>query len=178
MIDVEIILPKGYYTDYLKYLFPLDPSTRAHRVTSVSNLGKLLIAYAKVSLKPVPTPDPGDRYGKITLSLPLTDTTQDLQDKYLYYTSADTARLQGVLKAEFNLDFIAYYLRGTVMGHQKKEIIEMFVASRHLVDVDPYEALHKRIYRMEQRKMQELSKKLIRKANYFEEKLNTDGLYD
>lgn len=176
MIEVSINLQTGYYLDYLGYLFPRDPETGAYAVSSTTDLGKLLIAYAKVSDMPVTQPPAGDNVKTVTLSLPLTDTSQDRRNKWLYYTETDTARLQAVLKAQFNMDFVAYYLRGSVMGHQKKEIIEMFIVSRRLISVDPFEALHKRIYRMEQKKMQAVSQKLIRKANYFEESLNIEGL--
>lgn len=176
MIEISISLQNGSCLDYLGYLFPRDPETGAYSVSSSTDFGKLLIAYAKISDHPVPVPAIGDGFSAVTLSLPLTDITQDLQHKWLYYTKTDTARLQAILKSEFNRDFIAYYLRGSVMGYQKKEIIEMFIVSRKLITVDPYEALHKRMYRLEQRKMQELSRKLIRKAHYFEESLNIEGL--
>lgn len=176
MIEISIVLPVGYYLDYFGYLFPRDPESGAYCVSSTTDIGKLLIAYAKISDKPIQAACGGKSMQTVTLSLPLTSTSQDLRNKWLYYTEADTARLQAVLRTEFNLDFIAYYLRGSAMGHQKKEVIEMFIVSRKLITVDPYEALHKRVYRMEQRKMQEVSRKLIRKANYFEESLNIEGL--
>lgn len=175
MIEISISLQEGSYLDYLEYLFPKNQNG-AYSVSSTSDLGKLLIAYAKVSDRPLQNTVAPAGMQTVTLSLPLTDTTQDLQNKFLYYTKTDTARLQAVLRTEFNRDFIAYYLRGIAMGHQKKEVIEMFIVSRRLISVDPYEALHKRVYRMEQRKMQEVSRKLIRKANYFEESLNIEGL--
>lgn len=175
MIEVSINLQEGYYLDYLGYLFQKETNSDAYVVSSTTDIGKLLIAYAKVSERPV---NPEEKKGTklVKLILPLTDTSQDLRNKWLYYTEADTARLQAVLRTEFNLDFIAYYLRGSVMGYQKKDIINMFIVSRKLISVDPYEALHKRVYRMEQKKQQEMSRRLIRKANYFEESLDIDGL--
>lgn len=176
MIEVDISLQTGYYLDYLGYLFTRDTQSGAYAVSSTKDIGKLLIAYAKVSELPVPGPETREGYKTVKLMLPLVDISQDLQNKWLYYTKADTARLQAVLRTEFNIDFVSYYLRGSVMGVQKKEIIDMFIVSRKLITVDPYEALHKRVYRMEQRKMQEYSRKLLRKANYFEESLDIEGL--
>lgn len=176
MIETNISLQDGYYLDYLEYLFPRDTKSGAYAVSSVTNIGKLLIAFAKVSDLPVPEPEAREGFRTVKLALPLVDISQDLQNKWLYYTKGDTARLQAVLRTEFNIDFVSYYLRGSVMGVQKKEIIEMFIVSRKLITVDPYEALHKRVYRMEQKKMQEHSRKLLRKANYFEESLDIEGL--
>ena len=176
MIETNISLQDGYYLDYLEYLFPRDTKSGAYAVSSVTNIGKLLIAFAKVSDLPVPEPEAREGFRTVKLALPLVDISQDLQNKWLYYTKGDTARLQAVLRTEFNIDFVSYYLRGSVMGVQKKEIIEMFIVSRKLITVDPYEALHKREYRMEQKKMQEHSRKLLRKANYFEESLDIEGL--
>ena len=176
MIKIGICLPTGCYLDYLGYLFPRDPESGDYVVSSVTDFGKLLIAYAKVSDKPVRMPEDSRDSRTVTLSLPLTDISQDLQNKFLYYTKGDTARLQAVLRSQFNQDFIAYYLTGLVMGAKKKDIIEMFIVSRNLTSVDPYEALHKRAYRIELQKMQAVYRKLLRKANYFQESLNVEGL--
>lgn len=176
MIEVQLRLQIGRYLDYLGYLFPVDPETKAYKVTSASDLGKLLICYVKVSDTPVRTVSEDSGQRVVTLSLPLTEITQDKQNKWLYYTDTDMKRLEAVLRASFNIDFIAYYMKGISMGYQKKEVIEMFIVSRGLVSSDPFEAMHKRVYRMEQHKMSALSSQLQRKAKYFDETLDLTGL--
>lgn len=175
-MDIKLRLQIGRYLDYFGYLFPKDPASGHYMVSSATDLGKLLIAYVKVSDTPISSYPEDEGETIVTLSLPLVDISQDLNNKWLYYSIADSKRLQAVLKATFNMDFIAYYLKGTSMGYQKKEVIEMFIVSRGLVSADPFEAMHKRVYRLEQQKMKGLTTQLLRKAKYFDETLDTTGL--
>ena len=59
---------------------------------------------------------------------------------------------------------------------QKKDIIDAFIISRKLCSVDPADALHKRTYRHELKKMEKYTAYLHRKANYIRESLDTSGL--
>ena len=175
MLTVEFRIKEGILLDYLAYLCPVDKTTGRYQVSSTSDLGKLLIAYARVSERYVPLL-PGDREKVITLQLPLSNASRSMNDRWLYYEPQDMLRLQSVLKATLNMDLISYYLNGKSRGLQKKEIIEMFIVSRNLINVCPYEAMHKRVYRSEQRKMAEQFRLLERKARYFEESIDTTGL--
>ena len=96
MVKIGICLPTGCYLDYLGYLFPRDPESGDYAVSSVTDFGKLLIAYAKVSDKPVRMPEDSRDSRTVTLTLPLTDISQDLQNKFLYYTKGDTVGGQPV----------------------------------------------------------------------------------
>ena len=113
----------------------------------------------------------------VTLKLPKLIYTQSKENKWLTYSQESTKRIRDVLVARFHQDFIAYWLRGQMMGCQKKEIVEMFITSRRLGgELDPFDALHKRAYRLEQKRQQLLVDQLLRKARYFDETLDTKGL--
>lgn len=172
---VQWPIEPGILRDYLAYLFPPDPETGAYCISSTRDIGKMMIGFVRTADKPV-NPARGTAASLVRLKLPLMDGTQNLKDRWLYYTSADASRLKMLLRATFNMDFEAYYLAGLSRGIAKKEIIEMFIVSRKLVNIDPYEALHKRAYRTEQRRLQGIATNLLRKAKYFEESLDISGL--
>lgn len=175
MIEIRLKLQIGIYMDYLAYLFPLDADTGHYKVTAASDLGRLVIAYAMRSDTPKPEKPAGDNERYLTLDLPDCDSTQHLKNRWLYIQAGDEARIFGALKSIFNMDLINYYQRGWGMGYQKKELIEMFAVSRGLMTVDPYEALHKRVYRLEQQKMARVSQILLNKVKYFEQTIDKSG---
>ena len=158
--------------DYLKFLFP-PGEDGALKVSSVPAIGKLLIAHCRESGYPVHEPE-GDRI--FSLDLPLLPSTQSLCYKFIYYSVSDMAALNLALKAYFDLDFAGYYRRGEKLGFQKKDIVEAFILSRGLVSKDCFDALHKRVYRAEQRSMATMTDRLMRKAYYIDESINTKGL--
>lgn len=174
---VQWSVEPGILRDYLAYLFPPDPEAEAYLVSATRDIGRMMIGFVKVSDRPVKPPQ-GAPQNIVRLKLPLLDATQNMRDRWLYYTSADASRLRMILRATFNMDFDAYYLEGLSRGISKKEIVEMFIVSRKLVNVDPYEALHKRAYRNEQRRQQCIVANLLRKAKYFDESMDTSGMPD
>ncbi len=177
MITSTLILPDDIYLKYLGYLFPIDGDTGFYQVSTRLDLGRLCTALAEVSdTKPAPSREPG-KMKSVTLRLPKLIYTQSKEDKWLTYSQESTKRIRDVLVASFHQDFIAYWLRGQMMGCQKKEIVEMFITSRRLGgELDPFDALHKRAYRLEQKRQLLLVDQLLRKARYFDETLDTKGL--
>lgn len=160
-------------TDYLRYLFPADAEDGICMVKSASDFGALLISHIRESERPPRIPD-GDNV--LELGIPLCDATQNLVNKFIYYSDGDTKRLNAGLAAVFDIDLKAFYLKAEGLGYSKKDIIEAFIVSRGLAGCDPYDALHKRIYRSEQAKMKAVSRKLIRKVYYMFESLDIDDL--
>lgn len=160
-------------TDYIKFLFPEEKDTKYLKVSGSHPFGKLVIANVSVSGRPVAPPE-GTNI--VTLHLPKQDATQDLANKFLYYTAGAICRLNAALKATFDMDFHDYYQRGIDLGYQKKDIIDAFIISRKLCSVDPADALNKRTYRHELKKMEKYTAYLSRKANYIRESLDTSGL--
>ena len=55
------------------------------------------------------------------------------------------------------------------------DIIDAYIFSRGLAP-ESYDALHKRVYRREQKSREELKRKLLRKAYYINESINYSGL--
>lgn len=160
-------------TDYIKFLFPMEKGSDFLKVSGAHPYGKLLIANISVSEKPVYPPEDGNI---VKLQFPRQEATQDLKNKFLYYTTGATCRLNLALKATFDMDFHDYYQRGVDLGYQKKDIIDSFIFSRGLCTVDPSDALHKRTYRHELKKLEKYTAYLSRKANYIRESLDTTGL--
>ena len=173
MMTVYLPVNEALLTDYLKYLFPTEKGSSCLKVSGACSFGKLLIANITTSGHPVPVPE-GDNV--IKLHIPKQDCTQDLADKFLYFTHGAVCRLNAALKAVFDMDFHDYYQRGIDQGYQKKDIIDAFITSRELSSVDPGDALHKRTYRHEQKKRLSRARYLARKANYIQESLDTSGL--
>ncbi len=160
-------------TDYLRYLFPPFENDDACMVKSAHDFGALLISHVRESERPVRVPD-GEHV--LELKLPMNDATQNLANKFIYYSDGDMKRLNSGLTAIFDIDLKTFYLKAEGKGFSKKEIIEAFIISRGLAGCDPYDALHKRIYRSEQAKMKAISKKLLRKVYYMFESLDIEYL--
>lgn len=163
--------------DYLGYLFPPDKDG-VLQVSVTSSTGKLLLAFAKCSQGPVPCTGPD----VVRLALPAHHLSS-LNNRFLYYTKEDMIRLNLALRAEFDLDFEAYFRRGEALGIQKKDIIDAFIFSRKLTtEADPdtlqktHATLHKRIYRKQLNDLEDTRRKLLRKAYYINESINTTGL--
>lgn len=174
MTTITVKFKIGTYLDYLGYLFPIDQTTGHYKATATCDLGRLLIGYAQVS--PVPKAiHVGNGEKCVDIDLPDCDATQHLRDKFLYVGPGDESRLDYVLRALFHMDLINYYQWAISFGYQKKEAVEMFIVSRKLISADPYEAIHKRIYRLEQKKMVETTKKLLNKIRYFEQSVDKTG---
>lgn len=160
-------------TDYIRYLFPPTESGGLCKLKSSHLFGQLLISHVQTCLLPPERPE-GDTV--IEIELPKNDATQAYCGHFLWLSSAAMARLNMALKACFELDLNLYYARATTCGFQKKDIVEAFITSRGLVSTEPYDALHKRIYRREAAKREKLTQVLIRKLRYINEALDTSGL--
>ena len=77
-------------TDYIKFLFPEEKDTTYLKVSGSHPFGKLVIANISVSGRPVAPPEGANI---VTLHLPKQDATQDLANKFLYYTAGAICRL-------------------------------------------------------------------------------------
>lgn len=171
-MTVDFRLPdEAALLEFFAYLFPRDKETGCYKVSGTNDVGRLLIAYARTTDKPAAEAPSGTGH-PVRLELPLSHLTQSLSGKWLYYSAPDTLRIIAALRAVFNIDFRSYYLAGLSRDYGKKETIEMYIVSRGFVRADPYEALHKRVYRAEQKRMSRLTAQLLRKARYFEESLD------
>lgn len=159
-------------TDYIRYIFNGD-GTSPLKISSSHEFGELLIAHARTSDRPVPRPD-GNHV--IEIELPMSNATQSLANRFLYYSKADMKRLNMGLNAIFNIDLRTYYLKGLDLEWPKKDIITAFITSRKLFSTDVYDSLHKRAYRREIAKQSKLTKKLLRKVYYIHESIDSTGL--
>lgn len=160
-------------TDYCRYLFPQEEEGGPNVVNGRAIFGRMLIGSCRIC-EAQPAKPNGDNV--IQLRFGESHGTQRFRDKFLFFTSGDMAALNLALKAVFDLDLNTYYQYATALGFEKKDIIDAFIVSRGLSTHDPGDALHKRIYRREQKKHQQLSALLLRKVKYINEALDTSGL--
>ena len=153
--------------DYLRYLFPPLPDGRL-KVKSSHDVGRLIISYCRTSATPVDTGE-GDM---LTFVLPKTHITQNFVHKFLYIPAIDMNRINLALQAVFNLDFAVFMQKGLSAEFSKTELIDAFITSRGLVTTDNFEALHKKEYRLMQRKKESIFHKLYRKSSYIQETID------
>lgn len=175
MLTVLFNCPEGYLLDYLKHMFPPDQEGRL-QVSTRKDLGRLMVGMARSSPSPRKDTEPRERFACCTMRLPDGDSTQHLRNGFLYYTKGDMTRLLDTLRAVFNLDLLSYYYKGLGLGFRKKDILEAFVVSRGLAENTPYEALHKRIYRIEQKRRSSYARQLARKVEAYTESIDTSEL--
>lgn len=174
MLDVKLKVDSPMMADYLAYLFPPESEGGPLKVYARNSVGRLLVAHCKVSELPVDLP--GDGY--VSLSLPNDEATKPMIDRFLYYDRHDTAALNMAIAAWFDLEFRQYYLTGLEIGVRKKDIVTAFIVTRGLFSTDGFDALHKRIYRREQRNLDKMVKSLVNKADYIDRNINIKGLND
>lgn len=164
-ITAELRLDSKLLADYLHYVFRREPDTGALVVSSTGNIGKFLIAHLKGAAEPV-THLPGENV--VTLDFPEGRATWDLIDKWCYYDSADQRRINYLLKAVFDVDFISYYRKAEGLGLPKKSIVEAFITSRRLCSADNFDALHKKVYRYQRKVFDSYTKMLSNRVAYIE----------
>ncbi len=172
MLDVMFRVDSQLLADYFSYLFPVS-GDGLRKVSTSSGMGKLLVAHCRPSDSPVPEPAGGTVF---KIELPNDTATKPLIDRFLYYPPASLSALNKALSAFFDLDFTAYYLKGERMGIQKKDVVSAFIVSRGLFTVDCYDALHKRAYRHSCQTYEAIQRRLLRKAYYIDETIDTKGL--
>ena len=158
--------------DFLRYLFPPDEKSGALNVSARHPTGALMVAYAKASVTPVNTA--GDHLVQVDIPF-IHGATSSLTNHYVYFPKEATTRINLALRAEFELDFAGYYRRGEEFGMRKMDIIDAYIFSRKLAP-ENYDAMHKRVYRNQQRLQERMKQRLLRKAYYLNESINYDGL--
>ena len=158
--------------DFLRYLFPPDEKSGALNVSARHPTGALMVAYAKASVTPVNTA--GDHLVQVDIPF-IHGATSSLTNHYVYFPKEATTRINLALRAEFELDFAGYYRRGEELGMRKMDIIDAYIFSRKLAP-ENYDAMHKRVYRNQQRLQERMKQRLLRKAYYLNESINYDGL--
>lgn len=159
--------------DYIRYLFHCGADAGTVRISTESDFGRLLVAHVRTCGC---RPDPVSGETVLTLEIGLSNATQSLADKWLYYQEGDMRRLNGALKSIFNIDLYTFFIKADGLGCGKKEIVEAFIRSRGLVSGDPYDALHKRIYRIELDKQRQAVRLMSRKIYYLLETVDMGGL--
>lgn len=170
---VDIRVDGAIYADYFRYLFPPDTPGEPCKASISKPLGALIVAYLQKAILPATLK--GEHI--IRVAIPdCGNAVAPFRSHWLYITSSDITRLNIALKAEFDFDFKAYYSKGLDLGMMKKDIVEAFILSRGLISAESFDALHKRVYRQDLKRMDALRQKLLRKMYYIDSTLDTTGL--
>lgn len=155
--------------DYLRHLFKIDNNNRV-KITLSHDFGRMAVGLYKQSDDP---PEIEDSDNAVTIILPRHRTTNVALTRYIYYTEADTQRLNYILEALFNVDLDTYYLQGIKTGLAKCDIIDAFMKTRHLASFDYTDTLSKRTYRSEVATMRKRGQSLLRKVRYHIDQIAT-----
>ena len=162
--SASVYIDRGFNLDFFKYLFPYDKASGKYLVTATNPVGEFLTHSARQT--PVPAilqPRKGSEICELAIP-----TVNGLpRNQWLMYKDADITRINHILNAWFEIDFYRYYIKGIEYGYDKKDIIEAYVISRNLVTGEPFDTLHKRVYRRQMETMKRKSAILSRKARYF-----------
>lgn len=170
---VAIYIDNGFALDYLRYLFPQDKDTGHYQVSSAGIVGGFATYLAQPSIMPVTLPD---EKGKTVCILDLPAVDGLPRNQWMQYSRTDMVRINHVLADCFDLDFYRYYLKGIQYGYEKKDIVETYVISRNLVTGEPFDTLHKRVFRREMDIMKQKVDQLKRKAKYFFDESDTNPI--
>lgn len=162
--SAAIYIDNGFPLDYLRYLFPRDKETGHYIVSSTTLVGSVATNLAEPALLPVELPK---EKGKTAVILDLPTVAQLPRNRWMQYSRTDMIRINEILTDCFELDFYRYYLKGIQFGYEKKEVVETYVISRNLVTGEPFDTLHKRVFRKEMEIMSQKVEQLRRKAKYF-----------
>ncbi len=161
-MNIKLKVKTPLLRDYLRHLFKID-NRDCVKLTLSHDFGRMAVGLYKLSEVPVDTQD-DDR--TITLTLPSHKTTNAALTKYVFYTDADTQRLNYILNALFNIDLDIFYLEGLKTGLSKCDIIDAFMEDRGLVSFDYTDTLTKRTYRAELATIRKKRESLHRKVRY------------
>lgn len=171
--SASLYIDDGFNLDYFRYLFPRDSSTGHYRISSADIVGSILTYSAQPSMVPYQLPH---EKGKTicTVDIPMVDGLS--RNQLMQYSKTDMARINQILSSCFELDFYRYYMKGAQFGYEKKDIVEAYVISRNLVTGQPFDTLHKRVFRREMEIMKRKVDQLKRKAKYFFDEADTNPI--
>jgi len=160
----ELYIKSGLDYEFFRYLFPRDKDSGVHRIAGTGIVAGFIRAHARdadtrVGLEP----KSGMELCRVLLP------TEELfsRDGWVVFREQDMRLIWTILESCFELDFYRYFLKGMQYGYEKKETVEAYVISRNLVTGEPFDTLHKRVYRNEMKLMEMKVRQLTRKARYF-----------
>lgn len=172
MYDCTFVAKSSLLADYLRYIFPPETGGGPLKVTTTRPTGALMVALAEPSAFPFES----SAEHQVSVELPWhRNATSSIHDRWISFSKGAMARINLALEAEFDLEFAGYYRRGEQLGIRKMDIIDAFILTRGLA-AGSYDALHKRVYRREQRSQERIRARLLRKAYYINETIDYKGL--
>ena len=97
--------------------------------------------------------------------LPHSRYTDSMRNRYLYVTREAEAKINLVLRKEFDVNFTSFLTESRIQGFRLKDIISIFIVKNNMDIFDgDIETLKKRYYRKEIQDLKNLEKKLRQKA--------------
>ena len=160
----EIYVEEGLLLDFFRFLFPQSPENGHYQVTSTNLVGEMMTHLAQPTVLPVTL---GVETGMQICVLDIPSVDGLPRGGWLQYSRSNILRINHILNAYFDLDFYRYYMKGIQYGYEKQETVESYVISRNLAAGEPFDTLHKRVYRKQMDIMKQRVTQLQRKAKYF-----------
>lgn len=101
----------------------------------------------------------------VVFHLPKSHSNDSLRNKHLCVSSEAEAKINACLREEFETRFLHFCAEARMQGYRQKDIIPIFMAENKIDIYDgDIEAPKKRLYRKELEVLENLEKKLRRKA--------------
>ena len=156
-MKVRVKIKDPVLRSYLPGLF--EKRNDGFAVNMDSFTGTVICSLVSVSDYPVFEQDDPDA---VLFYLPHSRYTDSLRNKCLYVTPEAQAKINAVLKREFDTNFLSFCTESRIQGFQLRDIIVMFIEENGIEIFDGnIETLKKRYYRREL----ELLKKMKRKMS-------------
>ncbi len=159
-MEVKIKIKDPILRSYLPGLF--ERVGGGYAVTMDTFTGTVICSLVQTADYPVQEADDDTT---VVFHLPQSRYTESLRNKCLFVTSEGTAKINAVLRKEFDINFISFCTESRIQGFKLKDIIAMFIVENQMeIFHGDIETMKKRYYRKELSTLRRFEEKLRKKA--------------
>lgn len=164
-MEVEIRIKDPLLRAYLNGLFEVREGL--YIATMDTFTGAVICALARPCDCP-PKRDIIDAKTMVTFKLSKSHYNDELRSRFLYLNPAAEAKINIVLRKEFDCNFTAFCVESRILGIPLKESLDQFMVENNMVDFfcGEIETLKKKFYRQEVATMRNAHDRLRKKAYY------------
>lgn len=159
-MDVRIKIKDSILRSYLGGLF--ERRDNGYVVNMDTITGAVICALVSAADYPRKS---SDDPSAVQFYLPNSRYTDSLRNRYLFVTPEAEAKINAVLRKEFDMNFTTFLTESRIQGFRLKDIISIFIVKNNLDIFDgDIDTLKKRYYRKELQDLKKREKKLRQKA--------------
>lgn len=159
-MEVKIKIKDPILRSYLAGLF--EPRGGGYAVNMDTFTGTVICSLTSVADYPRRSDDDETT---VLFHLPQSRYTGSFRNRYLFVTPEAEAKVNAVLKKEFDMNFIAFLTESRIQGFKLRDAIATFIVINKLDNFDgDIETLKKRYYRRELEALKNIREKLCHKA--------------